>query len=130
MMHHIIRFILCFTVILLASCANQFSVERINHRAMCINTCKLHVKECSKTCENNCQQCNQLSNDSTSHNYNKYKHEQCVQGGVIARDLNSYRDPLQCRKISCDCLADYTLCAEACDGIIHKRLQIAPVCCA
>ena len=120
MMHPILRLIICFAVVTLVSCANHVSVDRANHRATCKHSCQQRLITCSKVCHNNCQECAQSSNQTTIKNYDKYKHEQCIQGGIIVRDLNSYRDPL---------LGDYNVCTASCNGIIHKRLQIAPVCC-
>jgi hypothetical protein len=129
-MHFILRVILCFVVITLVGCASyQASLVSATTKATCKNTCQQRFKSCKQACHNNCQGCKQSSNRSVIHHFNKYKHEQCVQGGMIIRDLNSYRDPLQCKKITCDCLADYNVCTQSCSGIIHKSLQIAPVCC-
>ena len=130
MAQSIIRVILCFVIIALVGCtSHELSVKRADDKVMCKSACQQRFNTCSQVCHNNCRECGQHSAQSTAKNYRKYKHQQCIQGGIIARDLNSYRDPLQCRKITCDCLADYNVCTEACDGIIHKRLQIAPICC-
>lgn len=129
MMHPIIRFILCLAVMTLVACANQASLTpATNAKALCKNTCQQRFKTCSQVCHNTCRECNQASARRTSYTYDNYKHQQCVQGGIIARELNSFRDPLQCRKITCDCFADYNVCTQSCDGIIHKRLQVAPCC--
>ena len=120
---------LCFVLLGLVACASQqLVVKRINDRGLCKNVCQERLNSCNHECHNNCQECTQGSNCSTARDYNKYKHEQCVQGGIIARELNSYRDPLQCRKTTCDCYADYNVCIQSCNGLIHKRLQAAPVC--
>ena len=130
MMHSTVRIIFCFAVMVLAGCASQqASVKRANDRVICQKGCEQQYKICSQVCHNNCKDCNQSSALGTACNYKKYTHEQQIQGGVIARELNSFSDPLQCRKISCDCSADYTVCAESCKGLIHKRLQTAPLCC-
>jgi hypothetical protein len=42
--------------------------------------------------------------------------------------LNSYRDPLQCRKVTCNCHADYQVCIQSCSGVIHKQLRVASAC--
>jgi hypothetical protein len=42
--------------------------------------------------------------------------------------LPSYKDPLQCRKVTCSCVQDYHTCLAACRGTIHTALRVAPVC--
>ena len=131
MMQPMLRIIFCmFTMIALSGCASQkAAVESANKQAVCKLSCQQQFKVCNKLCHNNCRECSKSSQCSTAMNYNKYKHEQIVQGGIVGRELNSYHDPLQCRKTTCNCLADYNVCAQSCTGIIHKRLQVAPVCC-
>lgn len=66
--------------------------------------------------------------NSAMKSYGRYVHEQEVQGGMVIQELKSYRDPLQCRKVSCNCMADYNVCVQGMSGIIHKRLQVNPAC--
>lgn len=130
MVHSFFRVILCFVVIGFAGCvSHQVQERRANAQVSCKMSCEQQFKGCSQVCHNNCKECGQFDHLIGSYNYKKYKNEQEIQGGVVARELNSFRDPLQCRKITCDCLADYTVCVQSCKGLIHKRLQIAPVCC-
>ena len=130
MMHPIFRVILCFVLISLAGCVNhQVARLRANDQISCNKSCEQRFKACGEVCHNNCNECAQSAHLDSVRNDNKYKHEQDIRGGVVALELKSFRDPLQCRKITCDCLADYTVCAESCKGLIHKRLQITPVCC-
>ena len=129
-MHSTIRFILFFAVVMLVGCATQkASVKRAHEKVICQKGCEQQYKSCRHACHNNCKECSQSLALGAACNYNKYTHEQQIKGGVIARELNSFRDPLQCRKISCDCSADYNVCAQSCEGLIHKRLQNAPLCC-
>ncbi len=129
-MYSFTRFIICLAVISLIACTSQqSSVKRVNERAFCKQTCQQQFKKCNKICHNNCRECGASADNSAARNYNEFVHEQQVQGGVLSRELNSYRDPLQCRKVTCDCSADYTVCEQSCNGLIQKRLQVAPVCC-
>ncbi len=118
-------FILSATLLVLVACVRQDTKDL----APCKKRCERMYRVCSQVCQDNCQNCAIVSNNQTIRNHNKYKHEICVRGGVIARDLNAYRDPLKCRKTTCDCLADYQICRDSCEGIIQKRLQVAQVCC-
>ncbi|WP_133127460.1 acyltransferase [Legionella nagasakiensis] len=125
-MYIMIRLIFCFVFILLASCTKQTPASG---QAGCRISCEKQFNECKAVCTNNCRRCSTCTDLSAAKSYNQYKHEQCMQGGIIARELKSYRDPLQCRKTTCNCLADYRMCVQSCAGTIQKRLQVAPTCC-
>ena len=97
-----------------------------------LNTCHyLCIKKfnlCKESCLNYCQFCVKSADNSAKYAYMSYIHEEKIQGGSIDRGLQSYRDPLQCRKTSCNCYADLVVCKQSCTGIIQKRLEITPVC--
>ena len=119
-------FILSMMLVLPLGCTHhQASIEQ----KVCYVGCKQKLEACNQVCHNDCQQCSSVADHSAVTSYNRYKHEQCVQGGAIIRELQSYRDPLQCRKITCGCRADYRVCMQSCSGIIRKRLQVSPLCC-
>lgn len=126
MVHFFTRIILFIVVLLLTACTNP---RLANDLALCKKKCQLQFNSCSLVCRNNCSQCGKAANCSATRHYNQYKREQLIQGRVIVRELNSYRDPLQCRKVTCNCLADSNVCTQSCGGIIHKRLQPVPACC-
>lgn len=129
-MHSILRLILCIAVVSLAACASHKNSVKASHElAACKMKCQQSFNACNQVCFKNCRQCSTCSSAMTAKSYNQYKHQQCVQGGIIARNLNSYRDPLQCRKTTCECPADYRVCIQSCAGVIHKRLQVPPTCC-
>jgi hypothetical protein len=111
---------------LLSGCVHQNTVSAI---AACKMSCQSKLNVCQKTCDNSCLQCAAKANQMTRQSYNRYVNEQCVRGGYLTRQLQSYRDPLQCRKITCECVADYQVCAQACTGVIRKRLQVPLTCC-
>lgn len=97
--------------------------------ASCIQSCKAKSEICETKCKNNCTNCSYCSDKEAAHSFLRYKHQQCVKGSKIARDLQSYRDPLKCRKTTCNCSADLNVCIQSCKGVIHKRLQVPPTCC-
>ena len=120
-----------FTAVLFSLCgciSQQNTAQTINDRASCKQNCLKRAQSCAEQCHDNCHECSRSATRSAAMSYNKYKMEQVIQGGMMARDLNSYRDPLQCRKISCDCSADYQVCVQSCGGRIYKRLQTTKVC--
>ncbi|MBA3537051.1 MAG: acyltransferase [Tatlockia sp.] len=95
--------------------------------ASCAATCVNRLTTCTKVCRNDCPQCIVASNKKTARNYDKYVREQCIKGQIIALQLNSFRDPLQCRKITCNCPADYEVCLQSCGGPVIQRLQHVPL---
>lgn len=130
MMCSMTRIVLCAAMIVLAACATRpISLQSAQEQAACKKNCIERLKVCSQVCDNSCQKCSLAANCSAARNYSRYKHEQYVQGGIIARELKSYRDPLQCRKTTCNCTADFNVCTQSCTGLIHKRLQVGPACC-
>lgn len=122
-MSFFLRLIVIFGLTLLMGCAHHL------YSKPCQRQCMVQFKACSQQCENNCRQCSQASRCQSSKMYARFVKGQTIQGGIIARQLNSYRDPLQCRKTTCDCETDYRVCSQACHGIIKKRLRVPPACC-
>lgn len=116
-------------VCILSGCANSPAINKGNPAfAMCKMNCDQRAAACQKVCRNNCPQCCSYANQSAKNSYCNYRHEQIVKGGFIVRQLKSYRDPLQCRKTTCNCKADYQICIQTCGGRIPKRLKAAPLC--
>lgn len=96
---------------------------------LCKAQCVKRLNACNQVCDNNCAHCMGPAYVATAQHYARFLDQQKVQGGLIARDLKSYHDPLQCLKSTCHCQVDYYQCAEACTGTIHKRLQSPVTCC-
>lgn len=94
----------------------------------CLAQCNQSFKSCSTLCVNNCATCSAKANRDMIENYSEYVHEERVEGGYVMRRLKSYRDPLQCRKVSCNCSADLSICEQSCTGVIHKQLRAVPYC--
>lgn len=129
MMKFIARVVFTVSIILLTSCIHKLITPQAKDSyASCKASCEQRSRACNKVCRNNCQQCNAYSWQKAKNGYYNYRHEETVNGGFIARELKSYRDPLQCRKTTCDCRGDYQVCMQSCGGVIKKRLQVAPVC--
>lgn len=124
----------CLLITGLAGCMNHSNltkntVNSANKNDVCEQTCHKRFDACKVECTDNCSNCNKRSNQTSRKNYRKYVHEECVKGGFIARDLNSYRDPLQCKKVSCNCAADLDSCIQSCNGVIRKQLKAPSFCC-
>lgn len=95
---------------------------------MCQSTCVKKHELCRQNCTDNCKQCQIEAWQEKTVKLKKYHTERIIMGGLMDRDLNSYRDPLQCRKVTCNCAADYQVCQQSCTGKIHKTLQAEPTC--
>lgn len=128
-MNYLLRLIYCTVLIVLSGCATQQQIivkpKDVNQ---CLQLCAQRLESCKQLCSNNCPRCSAISTDTTAKNYFEYIHDKQVQGGYIYRGLNSYRDPLQCRKVTCNCTSDFITCEQGCTGVIQKRLQAAPYC--
>lgn len=126
------RLVLICSVFCLLSCSIQqpirFSSQSRQQFTLCKASCDQRRVVCSKACRNNCTQCATAANNRRTVQYNHYVHEKVVEGKNIALQLNSFRDPLQCRKVTCNCAADYQICLQSCGGVIQKSLKYAPLC--
>lgn len=125
-----LKFMLLFMVLMLSGCETLHQQDvKAQELRVCQSVCKQQLSHCQNVCDDNCKSCEIKAKKTTEINYKRYEHERCLEGRTIVRRLQSYHDPLQCRKMSCDCPADYRVCAEACSGVIHKRLQVEKTCC-
>lgn len=125
MINSIARVILTImTLALLGSCSYHATPQA----KACTLSCEQRASACNKVCRNNCAQCTAYNFQTAASHFNHYFHESAVNGQIIKRDLNSYFDPLQCRKTTCNCRADYVACVQSCGGVVKKRLQAAAVC--
>lgn len=115
-------------LLLLVGCALKSPTVSYNTVQQCQLSCKAHFETCRKTCRNNCEVCQTIAIKSAAKDFFEYQREQRIKGERFARDLNSYRDPLQCRKITCCCPADYAICTQSCVGVLHKELRVAHTC--
>ena len=108
----------------LMACTKQHNGWRATSSLrQCQAQCIKQNSACLKVCDNSCSHCMVPAYATAERHYAQFIHQQMLQGGLVARDLKSYRDPLQCLKTTCNCHADNEQCAQACTGIIHKRLQ-------
>lgn len=120
------RFGAVLLILLLSACSSYVQHERA--LKVCKAHCSAALKRCEHVCRNNCQNCTKLSNIESAVHFNQYKHQQNIQGSIAALELQSFQDPLQCRKPTCDCRADFSVCLQACGGKIHKRLTVVNPC--
>ena len=128
-MNYLIRLLFCMMLVGLVSCHSQYlSIAHYKEVKQCKNICLQTYRTCKPTCINNCRTCRAKANYSAMVHYDKYAHEEQVQGGNNTRDLNSYRDPLQCTKVTCDCEADMDVCVQNCTGVIKKQYRVIPNC--
>ena len=128
-MNSILRLLCAIQILCLTSCAMHQNIAlHPSSQNQCKNRCMQQFETCKNICVDNCHTCSVKANQSSASSYAKYVGEEEIEGGIIARQLKSYRDPLQCRKISCNCYADFNTCTQSCTGVIQKRLQAVPNC--
>lgn len=121
-------FIIIFTMVLVSCAHNPVTTKDRVPLKQCQAMCKQQALQCKKICRNDCAHCQAYVASTAKLSYSKYVNEETVESGVIARDLNSYKDPLKCRKTTCNCAADLHVCLQQCGGVIHKSLKVPPVC--
>ena len=97
--------------------------DKIKAHQHCAKACKTRMHFCNKFCRNDPAQCKRWADASATVHFGHYRQEKLIQGEPIGSELQGFRDPLACKKVSCDCLADFDLCIQTCQGNIHKRLQ-------
>ena len=128
-MNSLLRVLCCVVLLYLSGCATQDkTITNGQTLKQCQTICIQHLEACKQNCTNNCRNCSIKSSYTSAVNFTKYVQEKQVQGGIITRGLNSYRDPLQCRKVTCNCPSDFITCKQSCTGVIQKRLRSVPYC--
>lgn len=124
--------VIVVTTILLMNCAGKpmqpLSKRTAPSTKQCLSQCLSHHSACQQTCNNSCVNCQKKAQSKAAENYSKYRLQQKISGGYALRQLNSYRDPLQCRKTTCNCRADLIACKQSCYGLIKKALRTRPYC--
>lgn len=119
---------ICISICILIACTKTPINSNPTALASCTMICLQHLQSCQDKCTNNCPTCSTDSSYTSTRHYLNYAHEKQMQGDFNTRGLNSYRDPLQCRKVSCNCAADFVTCKQGCTGVIQKKLRTVPYC--
>lgn len=128
-MNSLLRIICCFIFLNMLGCTTQLkSVTHSHDVKQCNALCMKRFDACKLQCTDNCAACTASATHTARVHYSEYTHEEQIRGGFIARGLKSYRDPLQCRKVSCSCSTDLMTCTQNCTGIIQKQLNTVPYC--
>lgn len=128
-MNSFIRLLCCTIMIGIAGCQGlKQHALKVQAVERCNAICTQHFEFCKQHCVDNCSNCSAASQKKAAKNFEIYVYEREVEGKRVMRELNSYRDPLQCRKVTCDCLADFAMCKEGCAGVIEKKLHVVPYC--
>lgn len=122
-----LKYLCLIASILFIGCAS-LTENKEPHR-LCVANCDQVFQTCRSACDKSCFQCEKNAVHQAKARYARYKHERCLKGQTFIRRLQSFHDPLQCRKASCDCVADYQVCRQACDGKIKKQIEVEKVCC-
>ena len=83
-------------------------------KKQCIMRCHSRHHECKRSCTNTAPKCHRKAYTKTKVAFERYVDQQEIAGKPVNRDFNSFNDPLQCKKITCDCADDYALCRRVC----------------
>lgn len=89
----------------------------------CEQRCLKQALMCNEVCQNSCQICQAKSKERARRFYSRYEWVQRAKEKIVARELNAFRDPLACSKVTCDCAADYTACKQVCRGTIVPNIK-------
>lgn len=108
------RLLMIGFVLFSSACHKHLPSTDANTTLACKQQCAQHLSDCTSTCHNNCASCLNKSVENAHRAFSTYVHEQKLRGCDLSRELNSYLDPLQCRKVTCSCLDDYHTCKAAC----------------
>lgn len=128
-MKNLFQVIICALLILTSGCSYyQHYVEKEQRLKSCHLNCLTKSRSCARICKNNCQECTGLVKLQAARMFKDYKKRRIVQKKVVAVELQSFQDPLKCRKVTCSCQDDYRICAQACKGKIYKHLKAKAVC--
>ena len=128
-MNFLLRLLCCLIFLNSTGCTVQQKIlVKAQPQQQCLAMCVQKLASCKEICTNNCAICSSNTSLSAIKNYEKYVHEKRIEGGSVTRGLKSYRDPLQCRKVTCNCYADLSACEQNCTGITHKQLRAIPYC--
>lgn len=114
--------------------ANQKAGIQANNKSVkdsgraCIDQCKNNFKSCRSQCHDNCTKCQKKANRKAWKNFCDYYSRMKIKGTYRPRDWLSFRDPLACRQVTCNCPADLNACIQQCGGRIKKKLRATPYC--
>lgn len=124
------RFLLFALITVLLGCQTTelFNQKLTTEQQQCVRMCVKKMQQCQTVCRNNCKNCQHIQAMETKREWCLYRHAQQVTGDVLFRQLNSYKDPLQCQKATCDCQADKMVCEQSCRGFIRKSLTVQRQC--
>jgi len=110
---------------LLSGCQHQWSNPE---QKTCLNACYEKNRYCHKICQTDCPHCCKYTKMQGLHFYRRYLKRCRIEGKPAFSSLQSFYDPLQCNKNSCDCQKDFLLCQQSCHGKIPKRLKTYKFC--
>lgn len=122
------KFVLIASFLLLLTACTRTEIIPCSKKEGCQMTCKEKLILCKKICVDNCQNCQKISKVKAIKGYNQFVREKHLQGGMVTRRPRAYRDPLECIKTTCNCMADYNVCLQAKTGLIKKSLQTNRLC--
>ncbi|OGV25797.1 MAG: hypothetical protein A3F18_05655 [Legionellales bacterium RIFCSPHIGHO2_12_FULL_37_14] len=89
----------------------------------CENKCRARYAACVPICRDNCSECQAKAIKLSDARDLNYTWRERVIGKILARERNSFRDPLACTKVSCDCQLDLKNCLKLCKHRLTIKLK-------
>lgn len=121
-LNYLFRLIAYCLLFNLSACALLHSnVKQHLEINQCQVLCAKRFDLCQHSCTDNSFFCAQKANYTAKLSYDRYIQQEKVSGGYRTRGLKSYRDPLQCRKVTCNCYADAMDCKQNCIKITKSN---------
>jgi len=117
--------LLSFLMLLTACAKPVMTVAEKQARAL---ICKQQYQHCEQVCVDSCHLCKKNSKVVAMKKYALYLRQQQIQGDFITKLHRSFRDPLQCAKTTCNCMADYNICMQGQMGMVQKRYGVQRSC--
>jgi hypothetical protein len=128
------KYLFILGVILLAGCSAKYEkyytyeFPPSEDGKQCIQQCMKTKDRCLSLCTNDQDLCHKNSWLQADKEYQRYVKERQLVGRSINRDMNSFYDPLQCSKVSCDCESDYRACYRMCGGVVKVGKRCVAHC--
>lgn len=115
---------LSFVLVFLVACAHKPShLSADGHGYDCDAGCRAALTTCNQECQNSCQLCKKHTQRMTDRRYRIYVARQKAQGLPVIQMRDAYKDPLRCKKVTCDCASDYDICKQLCTGKVTPVLK-------
>jgi hypothetical protein len=125
-LHKTAKWLMLLCIGLISACSYMQNQQQLfAQRKISAAHCDQRYQYCQKTCDDNLNLCRTKSDARAARHFARYQQQQNVKGQIVMEEVQAFREPLACRKMTCDCDQDKMMCQQAYRGSIYKRLQSA-----